>query len=493
MKKNTGRNLTKLWLVTTIMVLAAAVFPYPTSAESSTSKSTPLSQGFIAVEGGHYYTMALRKDGTVWGWGRNLWGELGIQQKVSFSRATAPIRIAGLSGITNISVGGWSHNLAAKADGTVWQWGGAERPGIEYAGIYSLLPYQIEGVTDARTVAAGSYFGLALRKDGTVWSWEKIWMDPQIYQSEHESRKPAAVKGLKDIVQIVAGGQLGYALKKDGTVWGWRESLTKKGQYTIEGTSPVQVKGLNKMKQISLVGESLYGLDGNGKVWFWEQGQPAKALYPKLQVKQIVAQQRYVLLLTTSGEIYTYGETVTGKQGKVNHLPKIVSIGGGTYHNIAVSADGGVWGWGHNKFYEAGTEASSYGGMVYRPAQARAAIDVFVNGKQFETPFPVIASDVSVQVPIRAISQTLGASFSISRSDSETSYVVKYKGRTISFNQYADQAWEGSKPITLIERPKSVAGAVTVPYQLLSQGLGLNINWDSNAQVLTISDTKAEK
>lgn len=46
--------------------------------------------GFVAVEGGHWHTVALKKDGTVWAWGHNFYGELGNKTR---EHAQYPVQV----------------------------------------------------------------------------------------------------------------------------------------------------------------------------------------------------------------------------------------------------------------------------------------------------------------------------------------------------------------------------------------------------------------
>jgi uncharacterized repeat protein (TIGR01451 family) len=71
------------------------------------------------VEG---HTLALKRDGTVWAAGKNWSGELGDGTGAYTARST-PLQVAGLSGVVSISAGA-VHSLAVKRDGTVWAWGG---------------------------------------------------------------------------------------------------------------------------------------------------------------------------------------------------------------------------------------------------------------------------------------------------------------------------------------------------------------------------------
>jgi alpha-tubulin suppressor-like RCC1 family protein len=74
------------------------------------------------VAAGFYHTCARRSDGTLWCWGDNTWGQLGIGTASPFPRLT-PVQVAALgSTVTAVAIGVY-HSCATKADRTVWCWG----------------------------------------------------------------------------------------------------------------------------------------------------------------------------------------------------------------------------------------------------------------------------------------------------------------------------------------------------------------------------------
>jgi alpha-tubulin suppressor-like RCC1 family protein len=71
----------------------------------------------IAVDDG--FMLAVGSGGTVWAWGNNSSGQLGIG---TTTNQTLPVHVPGLSGITQVAAG-LDHALALSSDGTVWAWG----------------------------------------------------------------------------------------------------------------------------------------------------------------------------------------------------------------------------------------------------------------------------------------------------------------------------------------------------------------------------------
>lgn len=86
-----------------------------------------------STNGMSYYTLALKTDGTVWGWGHGGSGELGDGTTGAATTLCRggnpgvnlriyPVQTTGLTGITAISAGD-GHATALQSNGTVWAWG----------------------------------------------------------------------------------------------------------------------------------------------------------------------------------------------------------------------------------------------------------------------------------------------------------------------------------------------------------------------------------
>lgn len=108
------------------------------------------------------HVLALKKDGTVLGWGNNDLGQLGNGTN---ENSQYPKQVLYLNDIIEISAN-YDFNLALKKDGTVWFWGfcGQENDSL----ISQNVPSKIDSITDAVTICSG-YRGLIMSKNGTYW------------------------------------------------------------------------------------------------------------------------------------------------------------------------------------------------------------------------------------------------------------------------------------------------------------------------------------
>ena len=124
----------------------------------------------IQVSGGWKHAVALTSSGKVWTWGNNVEGEIG-NGTTSPIGVNIPFEVPGLSNIIAVSAGD-RFTAALRKDGTVWTWGwnGFGQLGIRTStDPYS--PSQVVGLTDVVYLAARDYHVLVIKSDGTVWAW----------------------------------------------------------------------------------------------------------------------------------------------------------------------------------------------------------------------------------------------------------------------------------------------------------------------------------
>ena len=176
----------------------------------------------VAVAAATRHSVALRADGTVWTWGVNEYGQLGLGDLQSRTRAT---RVDGLDQVVAVAAGG-HHTLALRADGTVWAWGSGssgQLGGTSGAGVMRSLPAPVPGVTDAIAIASGDAHALALRSDGTVLGWGANSRG-QLGNGRTDPAQPTPVQalGLSGVRAIAAGSVHSLALTASRAlaVWG---------------------------------------------------------------------------------------------------------------------------------------------------------------------------------------------------------------------------------------------------------------------------------
>jgi uncharacterized protein (TIGR03437 family) len=200
----------------------------------------------VTIAAGGNHALALQDDGTVWAWGTNWTGQLG--DGTIAEQQAAPVQVRGLEGVVAIAAGS-THSLAAKRDGTVWAWGwnGFGELG-DATTTQRLTPVRVSGLTEVVAVAGGggSVVGahsLALRRDGTVWVWGHNGSGQLGDGTTTDRLTPVQVAGLSEVAAIAAGDAHSLALKRGGTVWAWgsNESGQLGGGRIMSRATPGQV------------------------------------------------------------------------------------------------------------------------------------------------------------------------------------------------------------------------------------------------------------
>ena len=129
------------------------------------------------VESNGNSTMAIKTDGTLWSWGNGIWGMLGLNQP-SPTKISSPTQVGTDTTWKSGSIGD-NGMLATKTNGTLWMWGVNQHGNLGLNEGYptrnaASSPVQIPGTTweTVRNKSeTGGAYTLALKTDGTLWAW----------------------------------------------------------------------------------------------------------------------------------------------------------------------------------------------------------------------------------------------------------------------------------------------------------------------------------
>ena len=116
---------------------------------------------------------------------------------------------------------------ALRRDGTVWGWGDGSfgALGIRNGGPYADQPVRIRGLQHVVAIAAGTYTGYAILRDGSVWAWGR-GVDGELGDGSAANRAvPTRALALTGVIRLGGGGTTAYALDRHGQVWAWGSGL----------------------------------------------------------------------------------------------------------------------------------------------------------------------------------------------------------------------------------------------------------------------------
>ena len=216
------------------------------------NKSSPVSVvgylDWLQLSAGSTHSLGLRQNGTLWGWGNNTYGQLGTGGTTSVS---SPVSVVG--GFTDwcqVSAGSF-HSLAVRQNGTAWGWGcngqGQIGDGTAGAGAPKSSPVSVVGgFCDWCQISAGYRQSVAVRQNGTAWSWGVgtcgLLGDGNV---SDRSSPVSVVGGYTDWCQVSAGNCHSLGLRTNGTAWAWGlGSVGRLGDNTVaDKSSPVSIVG----------------------------------------------------------------------------------------------------------------------------------------------------------------------------------------------------------------------------------------------------------
>ena len=234
---------------------------------NTTSYSSPKQVGAltnwlkVAASGYTGYTLAIKTDGTLWSWGGNNYGQQG---NGSISPSQSPAQVGALTDwSTVVSFASSDFVIATKTNGTMWSWGTNNHGqlGLNNRTYYS-SPKQIGALTTWLNVACGVKHSVITKTDGTLWTWGQNLDGNLGLGNLTNYSSPKQVGSLTTWLKTAAGYNFCMASKTDGTLWSW--GLNSSGELGLGNTtkysSPKQVGALTNWGTISCSYHSSFAL-----------------------------------------------------------------------------------------------------------------------------------------------------------------------------------------------------------------------------------------
>jgi alpha-tubulin suppressor-like RCC1 family protein len=322
--------------------------------------------GVTQIDGGREHVVALKSDGSVWAWGHNQYGEVGDGTKTN---RQSPVQVSGLgagSGVTAVETGHYS-TMALKSNGTVWDWGW-NKYGVLGNGktTNSSVPVQVSGLTGVTAIAGGRDMELALKSDGTVWAWgDNEFGNLGIGTTTGTHTTPVQVHNLANVVAIAGGRDHALAVESDGSVWAWgwnQYGQVGNGTKNNNVATPVRVSGFGgaKVTMVSAGADHSMALTAGGAVYTWGQNNDGQLGIGNKTNKATPVQvtalsgvtdigngRLHSLAIDGNGNVWAWGLNSTGQLGignttnqlspvKVPGLSGAFGLGGGVNYSVVL-------------------------------------------------------------------------------------------------------------------------------------------------------------
>lgn len=241
---------------------------------------------FKQVDTGLEHTCGLLSDGTVRCWGRDVSLQLGNGSAISDNQS-APVKVSTndaattpLENVVQIAIGD-NFGCALRQDGTVWCWGANGSGQLGLGGTdFQPRAYAVQSTaTDLTQIVAGQEHVCGIKGDGTVLCWGyNLYGELGNGTTPTNSPTPVAVSSLANAVSLGTSRVHTCAVLADGTVKCWgRDSFAECGTGTALAagrSTPVTVAGVSGVVQVG--GGDGYTCarlaDGTAKCWGRDTG-----------------------------------------------------------------------------------------------------------------------------------------------------------------------------------------------------------------------------
>ena len=315
------------------------------------------SRTWASVACGAYHTIAVKKDGTLWGWGANSNGQLGDG---TTTQRTSPVQIGSDTNWASVACGN-SHTIAVKTTDSLWGWGSNLNGQLGFGeGFSSTLTTNgnarwLQAMTEEfLQISLGSSHVIGIKKDGTLWGWGYNSTGQLGDGTTTTRNSPVQIGSDTNWASVACGSGHTIAVKTTGTLWGWGYNVY--GQLgdgtTTTRNSPVQIGSDTNWASVACGSEYTIARKTTGTLWGWGYN--------------------------------VYGQLGDGTYANRNSPVQIgsdtnwASVACGGSHTIAVQNDGTLWGWGSNGGGQFGINTNTERGGRPEQENARSVLSPFL-------------------------------------------------------------------------------------------------------------------
>jgi alpha-tubulin suppressor-like RCC1 family protein len=298
---------------------------------------------FTDIACGGHHTLAVKDDGTLWAWGRNNNGQLGIGNTADQGY---PQQVGSDTGWTGVACG-HNHSVAIKSNGTLWSWGfnGSGQLGLGNTTNYN-TPQQIGSDTNWSKISCGSFFTVAIKTTGTMWSWgDGSAGQLGLGTFAVNQNSPQQIGGDTNWESVSCGSFFTVAIKTTGTMWSWGDGSAGQlglGTFADNQNSPQQIGGDTNWSKVSCGGGHSIATKDTGTMWSWGNNVWGQ------------------LGIGTSGLGANEEAPVQIEFPEGGDIPndEWVEPSCGANHSLATRQDGTLWSWGYNDLGQLGISSS---------------------------------------------------------------------------------------------------------------------------------------
>ena len=338
-----------------------------------TSQSNPdydfSSEGeVIQVAAGNSHSAAVTKDGDLYMWGDNYYGQLGVYTNVD---KNAPVLVNNSTtalpekSVKYVALGS-DHSAAITKDGSLYMWGRNNYDGQLGDGTTTDRYTPIKIMDNVASVSLGGSHSAAVTKDGSLYMWGDNG-NGQLGDGTTTNRY-TPVKIMDNVASVSLGSSHSAAITKDGSLYMW--GCGYYGQLgdgtTTDRYTPVKI--MDNVASVSLGGNHsaaitkdsnlyMWGNNGYGQLGDGTTDTKTRPHRVASNVQSVKLGYSHTTVISKDGGLYTWGYnyygqlgngTTTNSSNPIKIMNDVVDCAGGGNLTIALKKDGTVYTWGRN-------------------------------------------------------------------------------------------------------------------------------------------------
>ena len=225
-----------------------------------------------SVTAGQNHSCAIRDDDSLWCWGSNNAAQLGIDEDFEAGQldnySPNPTQVGDDDDWHQVDAGS-EHTCGVRDDESLWCWGSNNRdqlgPGDDP---FEPIPRRVGDLT-WHSVAAGEQHTCAIRADDALLCWGdpgegRLGIGTDQIGDTYDT--PQIVDQDHDWEQLEVGIDHGCALRDDDTLWCW-------GHSGDDGTTSPEQIGEQGWRDLSAGGSATGVVDAEGQLWNWDRDE----------------------------------------------------------------------------------------------------------------------------------------------------------------------------------------------------------------------------